>query len=135
MTIASHRGLPDDGRLLQVLAVIHTVVGSFIYRPELRDIAARRFVGAAGYRGGRASAFWFLVPSPLLWIIGDLLHRAERDGDIAARRRSNSIGLGAAVAATMALPRSGFWGWIVISVRGLIRARQAELQSSASGDR
>jgi hypothetical protein len=117
-----HRRLPDDGRLLQLVAVAHTLVGCRVYRSELREIAARRLVAAAGYRGDRATAFWFLVPGPLLWIVGDLLHRAEREADVAARRRANAIGLGAASVATMALPRSGFWAWIAISVRGLLRA-------------
>lgn len=115
---------PSNGRLLQLLALAHTVVGAAFYRDELREIGRGGVAGAVPFRGPKATAFWFLVPSPLLWILARLLHRAEQAGDAEALRDASRVGLASAIVAIICLPVSGFWGWLAISLRGLRDARR-----------
>ncbi len=116
--------LPRNGRLLQVVALAHTAVGAVFYRQELRQVAADGVVNSVPYRGPKATAFWFLVPSPLLWILGRLLSDAEEAADAEALRNASRVGLASSVLAVLCMPVSGFWAWIAISLRGLRDARQ-----------
>jgi Family of unknown function (DUF6463) len=116
--------LPGNGRLLQLVALGHAVVGSAFYREELRAIAADGIAGAIPYRGPKATAFWFLLPSPLLWVLGGLMKRAEETGDSQALREASRVSLASAIVAVICLPVSGFWAWLAISLRGLRDARR-----------
>ncbi|HEY2479657.1 MAG TPA: DUF6463 family protein [Solirubrobacterales bacterium] len=116
---------PSNGRLLQLIALGHAVVGALVYPRELGEIGRRRLVGSVGFRGGRSSAFWFMAPAPLLWMLGGLLHRAERADDADALRSTSATSLICAVIATICMPVSGFWLWIGVSARGLRDARTA----------
>lgn len=116
--------LPHNGRLLQLVALAHALVGAVFYRRELRTIGRDGIAGAVPNRGAKATAFWFLVPSPLLWILGHLLNRAEEEGDAEALRSASRLGLASALVAVLCLPISGFWAWVAISLRGLRDARQ-----------
>ncbi len=118
---------PRNGHLLQLLALAHTVVGAVFFRGELRAIARNGVAGAVPHRGPQATAFWFLVPSPLLWILGRLLVGAEEAGDAHALRNASRAGLASALVAVLCLPISGFWGWVAISLRGLRDARRMAL--------
>jgi hypothetical protein len=109
----------SNGRLLQGVAFAHTLVGAAFFRNELRQIGHDGIAGAVPRRGPKATAFWFLVPSPLLWILGGLLHRAEGTGDAEALRTASQLGLASALAAAICMPVSGFWAWVGISIRGL----------------
>jgi hypothetical protein len=114
----------SNGRLLQVVALGHAVVGSAIHRDALREIGRDGVVGAVPYRGPKATAFWFIVPSPLLWILAGLMHRAERRGDAEALHGASRLGLASALVAVACMPVSGFWAWVAISLRGLRDARR-----------
>lgn len=116
--------LPGTGRLLQLIACGHAGVGSAIYRKELREIGREGIVGAVPYRGPRATAFWFLVPSPLLWMLGRLLDRAEAAGDAEVMRSVSRFGVICAPIAIACVPLSGFWAWLAVSLRGLREARR-----------
>src|SRR5262245_31831663 len=100
----------DDGLLLRVLAVAHALVGLAFYREEIRSLGRDRVLAAVPYRGPRATAFWFLVPSPLVWVVGRLLSRAEKAGDWEAVRRAHRASLASAALAVACMPLSGFWG-------------------------
>jgi uncharacterized membrane protein YhaH (DUF805 family) len=95
------------------------MVGICLFRRELRSIGRDGLFGAVPYRGPKATAFWFLVPSPLIWIIGGLVSRAEMAGDRAALRRAHRLSLLSAAIAVLCMPVSGFWGWLAVSARGL----------------
>jgi Family of unknown function (DUF6463) len=114
----------SNGRLLQIVAIGHAVVGSAIYRDELREIGRDGVAGAVPYRGPKATAFWFMMPSPLLWIVAGLIHRAEQAGDAEALRGASRLSLASALVAVICLPISGFWVWVGISLRGLRDARR-----------
>jgi hypothetical protein len=115
--------LPNSGRLLQLVAFVHAAVGFAFYHAELRSIARDGVVAAVPYRGPKSTAFWFLVPSPPLWIAGRLLSTAEEAGDADALRTASGVGLVSALVAIVCMPVSGFWAWLVISLRGLRKAR------------
>jgi hypothetical protein len=121
--------LPGDGALLRLLAIGHALVGIALYRRELRSIRRDGVFAGVPYRGPKATAFWFLMPSPLIWVIGRLVGEAEEAGSWKALRTAHRISLVSAGVATVCMPVSGFWGWLAISARGLQRAR-AETRSS-----
>jgi hypothetical protein len=116
--------VPGSGRLLQLLALAHTAVGAVFYRAELRSIVREGVVAAVPNRGPKATAFWFLVPSPLVWIAGSLLSSAEAAGDEEALRTASRLGTISALVCIACMPVSGFWGWLIISLRGLRQARR-----------
>ncbi len=118
------RRLPGTGHLLQLIAGAHAAVGSALYRKELREIGRKGVLGAVPYRGPRATAFWFLFPSPLLWMLGRLVGRAEAAGDAEVLRSVSRFGVLCAPIAIACLPLSGFWGWLAVSLRGLREARR-----------
>jgi len=109
--------------LLRILALAHAAVGIAVYRRELRAIARDGTFASVPYRGPKATAFWFFMPSPLIWVIGGLVAKAEEANDWSAVRDAHRFSLFSALAATVLLPVSGFWGWLAISLRGLLRAR------------
>lgn len=111
--------LPGNGRLLQLVGAGHTLIGAAVYREELKAIGRDRVLAAVPYKGPKATAFWFMVPSALIWIIGGLVNRAERTGDAKALREAHGVSLVSSVLATACVPISGFWAWIAISLRGL----------------
>ncbi len=115
---------PSNGRLLQALAVGHAVVGAVIYRRELTEIRRAGILASVPYKGPRATVFWFLFPSPLLWTLGRGLHEAEQAGDAEALRRTSGANALSAILALICLPVSGFWVWLAISLRGLRDARR-----------
>ncbi len=121
---ARRRLLPGTGRLLQIIACGHVAVGSALYRKELREIGRDGILGAVPYRGPKATAFWFLFPSPLLWMLGRLLGRAEAAGDAEMLRSVSRLGVLCAPVAIACVPLSGFWGWLAVSLRGLREARR-----------
>lgn len=118
----SGRRLPTTGRCLQLLALGHAAVGAVAYRRELRQIGRRGLLGSVGFRGDRSSAFWFLMPSPLLWGLGRLMHRAELAGDADAVRAASRTGLATAIVGAACMPVSGFWLLIGLTLRGLREA-------------
>ena len=116
--------LPNEGALLRLLGVGHALVGIVLYRRELRSIGRAGVVAAVPAGGPKSTAFWFLVPSPLVWVVGRLVSDAEAAGDWAAVHRAHRLSLFSAAAAVLCMPVSGFWGWLAISARGLWRTRQ-----------
>jgi hypothetical protein len=117
-------GPPGNGFLLRLMAVGHAAVGAVVYRGELRTILRDGVLAAVPYRGPKATAFWFLVPSVPIWQAGSLMSRAEDAGDAKALRDASRIGLAGAAVAIVCMPFSGFWGWLAISARGLWQARR-----------
>jgi hypothetical protein len=121
---AARRELPGTGRLLRWLAFAHAAVGTAFYREELRAIGREGIIAAVPNRGPKATAFWFLVPSPLLWMAAHLVSTAEDSGDADALRTVHRVGLASSVVCILCMPISGFWGWLILSVRGLRQIRK-----------
>jgi Family of unknown function (DUF6463) len=115
---------PSSGRLYQAVALGHAAVGAAIYRRELAAIGRDGILAGVPYKGSKATAFWFLIPSPLLWMTGRLLERAERAGDVASLRSACRLGVAIGLLGVLCMPFSGFWGLLAISLRGLREARR-----------
>jgi uncharacterized protein DUF6463 len=122
--LKARSSLPGNGLLLRLLALAHLVVGAGFYRRELRSIGRDGIVAGVPYRGPKATAFWFLVPSAAIWQAGSLMSRAEDADDARALRNASGIGAVSAGIAIVCLPVSGFWVWLAISARGLRQARE-----------
>ena len=114
----------EEGALLRTLAVAHALVGVALYRREITSIRRDGLVAAVPFRGPKATAFWFLLPSPLVWVIGRLVSDAGAAGDREALLRAHRVSLVSAAVAVLCMPVSGFWAWLAISARGLRRARR-----------
>lgn len=127
--------LPREGALLRGLAVLHALVGVVLYRRKLDSIRRDGIVAGVPYRGPKATVFWFLVASPLIWAIGQLITDAEAAGDWAALRRAHRLSFASAAVAIVLMPISGFWGWLVISARGVRRARAMSESTTECGSR
>ncbi len=116
--------LPGSGRLLQLTSIGHAAVGVALYREELRAIARERVVGAVPYKGSKATAFWFVMSAPSWWLVGHLVGAAEEAGDENALRVASRVALAIASVGVMCTPVSGFWGLLLISLRGRRQARR-----------
>lgn len=106
---AAARGGTSWGRLLQGVAVAHATVGTIVHREALAGIVRGRVVNQVPEQGEAATAFWFLVAAPSLWMGGRLLRAAEEHGDLAAQRSAGRLLTGVGAVGSAASPVSGFW--------------------------
>lgn len=113
---------PSPGRWLQFLGMAHGVVGLIGYRRPLAQIARDRVVGSVPDLGDRATAFWFMVVAPTLWLGGRLLRSAESLGDPAAQRAAGTVLTGTGLLGAAAMPVSGFWGVAAVGIASLRRS-------------
>jgi hypothetical protein len=109
------------GWWMQLIGIAHLAVGAVIYRDALLEIARDGVVDSVPDRGDRATAFWFVIGAPLLWLGGRLMRSAEASGDLGAQRTA-----GAALAVTGAVgaaaaPTSGFWALLATGVAAVRR--------------
>jgi hypothetical protein len=105
MSARERADMPGSGRLLQGLALVHAAVGAVFYRKELGAIKRDGIVAGVPNRGPKSTAFWFLVPSPVVWIAGHLVGAAEEAGDERALRTAHRVG---AISALTAIVCSRF---------------------------
>jgi len=111
------------GRSLRLLSLAHGIVGAFVYRHELREIASRGFVGAAPYRSERAAALWFIGSALPGWLVGRLVDLAADAGDRDAIRLAGVLGLVAGVGGAVLMPPSTLWLQVVVYGRLLRDSR------------
>lgn len=109
------------GRLLQVVALGHGAIGAWLYRDvvagaarDVRTRGPRALAGAVPDRGDRATAFWFLVASPLLWTLG----RSLGPGD----RLAGGVLAATGVAGSVLMPAGG---WPAVALIGIWNARRS----------
>jgi hypothetical protein len=81
-------------------------------------------IGTVEFHGPNAEAFWFMAPALPLFMAGELVHEAEVAGDAEALRKASRLGVAGALISSICMPVSGFWVWLGISIRGLMRARR-----------
>lgn len=115
----------SPGWWLQVTGVAHAAVAAALYRDAFAEIAADRVLGSVPDRGDRATAFWFGIAAPTLWLAGYLLRSAESTGDIPAQRIAGATLLVTGSAGSIAMPVSGLWAVAAIGVAALRRAAGA----------
>ncbi|GHJ19745.1 DUF6463 family protein [Streptomyces albus] len=99
---------PSVGKLLQVVAIGHGVIGAVQYRDTLAGMVRGGLVATVPERGDRAAAFWFMTAAPALWMGGRLLRSAEEHGDLAAQRATGATLLAVGALGAAAMPKGGF---------------------------
>lgn len=100
---------------LMALAVGHVFVGYMMYRGAIHALFRDGYVGAAAGHPDRLLAFWFVLFSATLLLLGHLILYATKIDD-KALLSTLAIYVGAiGVAGALALPRSPFWVAVVIA--------------------
>ena len=119
------------GRLLMATGIGHTLVGVVVFREALAEIFHDGFLNAFWPHFDRLSAFWFLLFSPALFMLGQITNRAVERQDAYTLRIVGCYLLGMAVVGVAALPVSGFWIVIVLAALILKDARRVESPPAA----
>jgi hypothetical protein len=125
------------GRLLMATAVGHALVGLMLFHESITAIVDDGFVNAiqpplyaAEPRFDRIAVFWFLLFSPLLFLLGQLTDWAIERGDAHSLKLVGSYLMGIGVFGSIVLPISGNWTLIVLAVL-VLRAASAARKSAA----
>jgi len=115
------------GWLLMAVAALHAAFGLWVGRRALLAMAHDGFVNAVDPHLDRSLAFWFLLMSPFLWIVGRLALWLASEG----RRPPGWLGrslLALALICAVLMPVSGFWlillpaAWLWLAARAPRRA-------------
>jgi uncharacterized protein DUF6463 len=115
-------GTEAAGWLLMAIAALHGAIGLWVGRHAVLDIARDGFVNAIDPYLERELVFWFLLMSPLLWIVGRFAVWLATEG----RRPPGWLGrslLGLALTGAVLMPVSGFWlilapaTWLCVAAR------------------
>jgi len=114
------------GRLLMATGIGHSLVGVIVFREALVGISSDGFLNAFWPYFDRLSAFWFLLFSPALFMLGQITNRAVERRDAYILRVVGGYLLGIAVVGVAALPISGFWFVLVLAMLVLKAARRAD---------
>lgn len=96
------------GRWLQIIGVAHGAIGAVLYRDALGAIGRDKVVATVPDHGDRATAFWFMMAAPAMWVGGRLLCSAEESGDLPAQRTAGTVLALTGLTGTAAMPKSGF---------------------------
>lgn len=112
----------SPGWWLQRLGIMHAGTGIVLYRDILADIVGDKLVRSVPDRGDRATAFWFTIAAPTLWLGGRLLRSAESADDLGAQRAAGSVLIVTGLAGTAAMPFSGFWALVGVGIGALRRS-------------
>jgi hypothetical protein len=102
------RRTESAGWLLVGIAALHAACGMWIGRRALLAMAREGFVNAVVPHLDRMFVVWFLLMSPLLWIVGRVALWLALEG----RRPPIWLGrnlLAFALMGAVLMPRSGFW--------------------------
>lgn len=109
------------------VAALHAAFGLWIGRRALLAMARDGFVNAVDSHPDRMFVFWFLLMSPLLWIIGRLALGLAADGRQPPAWLGRSL-LALALIGAVLMPASGFWlilapaTWLWLAARAPHRA-------------
>ena len=116
-----------SGYVLIALGLGHTIVGFVKYRPVLVALFRDGYFNAAAGHTDRLLAFWFLMFSAMLLLLGQVTLYAARTNDIYLMRLLFwYVACIGALGAT-ALPRSPFWIAIILAT---LMLREAYVVSS-----
>lgn len=112
----------SPGWCLQFLGFAHVPVGVVLYREALAGIVGDKLVRTVPDHGDRATAFWYMLAAPTLWVGGRLLRSAETAGDLGAQRAAGSVLAATGLLATAAMPLSPFPVVVAIGVSAIRRS-------------
>ena len=119
------------GRLLIATALGHAVVGVVLFHAPLADAVRDGVVGAIGPGGSggsltvalafdREAAFWFLLFSPMLLLVGQITSRAAEAGDGPLLRLIGWSLAGNGLVGVVLMPVSGHW---IVAALGILVLR------------
>ena len=112
----------SPGWWLQLVGAAHGGVAAASYRDVYAEIARRGLLASVPDRGDRATAFWFAVGAPSMWIGGRLLRSAEATDDGPAQRAAGRVLLAVGLTGGALNPLSGFWALAAVGYASLKRA-------------
>ena len=110
------------GWLLMAISALHATFGLWVGRRAVLAMARDGFVNAVNPHPDRALVFWFLLMSPLLWIVGRLALWLASEGRRPPAWLGRSL-LGLALVGAVLIPVSGFWlillpaAWLWLAAR------------------
>jgi hypothetical protein len=104
------------GPLMMVTAIGHAIVGAFLFSDPLSAMLREGVINSirppmytAQPHFDRAAAFWFLLLSPLLFLLGQIINHTERRGDTRSLRLIGWYLIGIGAVGSAILPLSGNW--------------------------
>lgn len=119
------------GPLMLVTAIGHAIVGVALFFEPLSGMAHDGFIHSIrppGYIDApdydRISAFWFLLFSPVLFLLGQLTKGAVNIHDTRSLRLIGSYLVGIGIVGAAILPVSGNWFLIPLGALALIAANE-----------
>ena len=111
------------GPLLFVTAIAHAATGAVLFGDALASIGRDGFVAAVDPHVDRQLAFWFMLFTPVLVTLGLLMQHAVAADDVKLQRLLGWSMLGIGTFGALAMPVSGFWAAIVLSLPVLLERR------------
>lgn len=126
------------GRCWIAIAIIHVVVGLAMYSPQWQAIARAGWFNVVAPDPvapifDREDAFWFMMMTPFLLILGQLCLWADRQKLTLPVSISGTL-LAFAIAGIFFIPISGFWLVLILSVMMLYSSQAAKLSDQNLGD-
>ena len=114
------------GTSLISVGMLHLVVGLVQYATQLREIAHAGIIAAVGDFGDRAAAFWFLITSFPLLLLGLCALDLEQRGLTLPRALAPGLCV-LALVIVVPMPQSG--GWLFFVTAWLAQRSRARLTS------
>lgn len=111
---------------VKVLGIAHAIVGVTKFRPQLRGMLSDGLFNSVGKDPERATALWFLMVAPPLWLNGYLLRRAESDADLEAHRVAGAILIATGLIGGAVLPKSPFAALVGVGGACVSRSHQSK---------
>jgi hypothetical protein len=101
---------------MMVTAVGHAMVGAFLFSEPLSEMVREGVINSirppmysAQPHFDRAAAFWFLLFSPVLFLLGQIINHAATHGDTRSLRLIGWYLIGIGTVGSAILPLSGNW--------------------------
>ncbi len=115
------------GRWILAVGVIHTLLGAWLFRRPLGDIARDGFWNAVDPYPGRPLAFWFVFGGLTTLLLGALIDwlEAQRPERLPAFLGWGLLGLG--LAAAVLMPVSGGWLLLPPAAAAILRSKRGAL--------
>ncbi len=119
------------GPLIMATAIGHALVGTFLFFEPLSAIAAEGVINSiqppmysAQPHFDRIAAFWFLLFSPVLFMLGQIINYAVSHRDASSLRLIGCYLVGIGIAGAAILPVSGNWLLLPLGAIVLKAARE-----------
>lgn len=125
------------GRCWIAIAIIHMIVGLVAYFPQWREIAQAGWFNVVAPDPfapifDREAAFWFMMITPFLSILGQLCLWADRQ-KLTVPILVSGILLSSTIAGIFFMPISGFWLILIPNVMMIYSSKAAKLSANNVG--